>query len=107
MFRQQLPRLYELRDLIANPTSPGAYFQNLDNNLQVSPTAMQAFSDREKDFQGLDAAAWAYLKDEAVPYLSRKATNGRGWQQLFDILNQARAYNYLKSIGCASVRFVP
>src|SRR4030042_4873803 len=33
--------------------------------------------------------------------------SGRGWQQLITILNQARAYNYLRGIGCSSVRFIP
>lgn len=107
MFRQQLPRIYELRDLIKDPALPGAYFQNLESNLQTSPSAMRAFTAREKEFQGLDAEAWTFLKTEASPYLTRKDPNGRGWQQLFDILNQGRAYNHLKSIGCSNIRFVP
>ncbi len=36
-----------------------------------------------------------------------KDRSGRGWQQLFGILNQAHAYNYLKAIGSSNVRFIP
>ena len=37
----------------------------------------------------------------------RKDPSRRGWQQLFDILNQARAYNYLKTLGCSNILFIP
>jgi hypothetical protein len=29
----------------------------------------------------------------------------RGWQPLFDKLNQAKAYNYLKQAGCTNIAF--
>lgn len=107
MFRTQLPRIYELRDLIADPTSPDAYFQNFDNNVQDSLHVRQIYVRWEKDLQGLDDDAWEFLKREASPYLIHKDRSGRGWQQLFDILNQARAYNYLKIIGSSNIRFIP
>src|ERR1039458_3272431 len=31
----------------------------------------------------------------------------RGWQALFDRLNEAKAYRYLTKIGCSSVVFIP
>jgi len=107
MFRTQLPRIYELRDLIADPTSPDAYFQNFDSNVQDSLHVRQIYVHWEKDLQGLDDDAWEFLKSEASPYSIHKDRGGRGWQQLFDILNQARAYNYLKTIGSSGVRFIP
>ena len=108
MFRTQMPRIYELRDLIDNPTSPDAYFQNLDKNVQDSPHHVrQIYLCWENELQGLDDDAWEFLKSEASPYLIHKDPSGRGWQQLFDILNQARAYNYLKAIGSSNVRFIP
>jgi len=45
---------------------------------------------REREFQRLDDAAWEFLKDEALPYLSARDRKGRGWEQLISILNQAR-----------------
>lgn len=29
------------------------------------------------------------------------------WEPLYDTLNETKAYNYLKRIGCADVRFIP
>ena len=31
----------------------------------------------------------------------------RGWQQLFDTLNEAKGYNHLVRIGCKDIKFVP
>jgi hypothetical protein len=55
--------------------------------------------------RGLDSDAWDALKDAAAQRLVR--TKDRGWQPLFDILNEAKAYNHLVSIGCTSVQFIP
>jgi len=107
MFRARFPRIYELRDLTADPASPDAYFQNFDNNVEDSPHVRQIYDGWERVLQGLDNDAWEFLKTEAAPYLIRKDQSGRGWQQLFDILNQAHAYNYLKTVGCSDVRFIP
>jgi len=107
MFRTELPRLYELRDLIADPTSSDAYFQNFDRHVQDSNHVREIYERWEKDLQGLGDSAWEFLKSEASPYLVRKDRGGRGWQQLFDILNQAHAYNYLKAIGASNVCFIP
>jgi hypothetical protein len=106
MFRTQLPRVYELRDL-TDPASPDAYFQDFENRFQDRPDWRRAFIRWEKEFQGLDSHAWAFLKSEASQYLVRKDPGGRGSHQLFDILNQAPAYNYLKGVGCSSIRFIP
>ncbi len=108
MFRKQMPRLYELRDLIDDPRSPDAYFQNFDNNVRDSPHHVkQIYLRWERELQGLDSEAWEFLKTEASPYLVHRDPTGRGWQQLFDLLNQARAYNYLRALGCSNVRFIP
>jgi hypothetical protein len=49
---------------------------------------------------------WAHLKAEIAPLLTAKHET-RGWQQIFDKLNQAKAFNYLTSIGCTSIHFIP
>jgi hypothetical protein len=107
MFRAELPRLYELRDLIADPSSKNAYFQNFEDRLRDSPHhVMRIYSDWEKDLDAMDDTAWLSLKTEAAPRLMARHSN-RGWEQLFDIFNQARAYNYLRRIGCARIGFIP
>lgn len=106
MYRYELPRVFELHDLIASSSSPTAYFQNFENSLSEIPQKLKQFRDIEKDLQGLDADAWQFLKGEVAPLLAAKHPT-RGWQSLFDKLNQAKAFNYLKSAGYQNVRFIP
>ena len=54
----------------------------------------------------MDMSSWKNLKERAFPYLC-KFDNGRGWQQLISILNEAYAYKYLIDIGCEKVAFIP
>lgn len=107
MSREELPRVHELRDLINDPTATGAYFQDFDNSIRDEPSKKQAWLTWEQEFQRLDPDSWKFLKNEALPYLTKWDANGRGWQQLIAILNQARAYNFLVGAGCSRVRFIP
>src|ERR1035441_1007995 len=86
MFRSHLPRLYELRDLIPDPDSPDAYFQDFEAVLQ-DHLAKAVFAGWERKVQDLDEDAWKTLKGEASQYL-RCRDPRRGWYQLFDILGQ-------------------
>ena len=106
MYRKELPRVFELHDLAQPSSSPGAYFQNFEKSLSAIRPKLKQFRDIEQDLQGLDASAWAFLKSEVAPLLAAKDPK-RGWQSLFDKLNQAKAFNYLKSAGYSNVRFVP
>ncbi|MHB8267486.1 hypothetical protein [Bradyrhizobium sp.] len=106
MYRRELPRVYELRDLIQYSSSPDAYFQNFEKSLSEIPPKLKQFRDIERDLQGLDAEAWAFLKSEVTPLLAARDSK-RGWQLLFDKLNQAKAFNYLKEVGYLNIRFVP
>lgn len=106
MFRKELPRIYELRDLLPEPPPADAYFRNLDASLAAIPQKLRQFRDWESELQGLDPTAWAFLKLELAPLLVVRHPT-RGWQQFFDKLNQAKAYNYLKAAGFTGVEFVP
>lgn len=106
MFRTELPLLYELRDSIRNPDSSDSYFQNFDENLANSSHVMDLYLRWEKTLQGLDPNAWLHLKGECVPRLIARHVS-RGWEQLFDILGEARAYNLLRCSGATSLRFIP
>ena len=106
MCRNELPRAYELRDLVADPTKPDAYFSDFNASLQQHPEKKAIWLAREREFQQLDPASWRYLKEEAFPYLARRDP-GRGWEQFVAVLNQARAHIYLVDTGCSAVRFVP
>jgi hypothetical protein len=106
MSRAEMPRVYELCDLIADRSNPSSYFQDFDRSVASEPDKKRVWLSREREFQRLDAAAWEFLKDEALPYLSARDSKRRGWEQLISILNQARAHNYLVDRGCSDVRFV-
>ena len=88
MFRKELPRVYELRDLIDDPRAPSACFQDFDSLLRDDHVAKEAWLAREEELSRLDMAAWNLLKNEARPYLECRDAE-RGWYQLFAILNQA------------------
>jgi hypothetical protein len=106
-FRSQLPRFYELKDLLNDPLHPDAYFHTLDDFLK-NRSGFETFTLWENELRGLDPVAWESLKNKASPYLTRRDKNGRGWQQLFDILCEASAYNYLReSFSSAKVSFIP
>jgi hypothetical protein len=106
-FRSQLPRFYELKELLTDPSHPDAYFRNFEDCLLDEP-CFQTVALWEKKLQGLDPVAWESLKSKASPYLKRKDAKGRNFQQLFDVLGEASAYNYLReSHGCSRVCFIP
>src|SRR5712672_3334694 len=98
MYCKELPRVYELRDMAQSHPSPEAYFSDFDNKLEESPVRLKHFQDIEAELQGLDAAAWKNLKARVSPLLADR-TEKRGWQALFDTLNEAKGYNHLVSIG--------
>lgn len=104
-FRSQLPRFYELKDLLNERSHPDAYFQSFEDRMQ-DETWFDTFSLWEKELQALDPMAWEFLKSKARPYLKRRE-NGRGWQQLFDVLGEASAYSYLRrSEGYSKICFI-
>ena len=106
MCRSDLPRVCELRDLIAQSADLNAYFSDFEPSLQEYPEKKAVWLAREREFQRLDQAAWDFLKKEALPYLTSRHLR-RGWEQLISTLNLARAFCYLLDIGCANVRFIP
>jgi hypothetical protein len=107
MASADMPRVNELRALIDAPANPSAYFRDFDESIRVEPSKKQVWLAREIEFQRLDSASWEFLKAEARPYLTACDAEGRGWEQLISILNQARAYNYLIDRGCSGVSFIP
>jgi hypothetical protein len=105
--RSHLPRLYELKDLLSDPCHPDAYFRNFEDHLEDSG-CFATFSGWEKVLQGLDPAAWLSLEHKVSANVSQMDKKGRGWQQLFDTLGEALAYNFLRqAAGCSIVQFIP
>jgi len=107
MVRYRFPRVFELIDLIEHRDHPNAYFWEFESRVRESADIDRVWRAREVEFSRLDAAAWEDLKIAAKPYLAKRSSKGRGWEQLISTLNEARGYIYLKSKGCAAPRFIP
>jgi len=107
MLRNELPRVYELRDLIEEPNARTAYFQNFDNSTPDKSLKKRFWLSREEEFQRLDSDSWEFLKNKARYYLEKGQPNGRGWEQLIATLNEARGFIYLSDIGCSDIQFIP
>ena len=106
-FRDALRRTYELKDLLEDPSHPDAFFRDFDDSLKKQPDKLNAFLKLEGQLARLDIEAWNDLRQRAVPHLiSHVPETGRGWQALFDLLNEAKAFAYLEQIGCTGVHFI-
>lgn len=108
MSRQELPRTYELYNLIVDSDFSHAYFQNFDDSIRCEPDKKRFWIKREKDFKCLDPSAWENFKRKIKNsnYLNRPNPK-RGWQQLVEILNEVRGYNFLMNLGCSFIEFIP
>ena len=105
--QERLPRVFELKDLVEDPAHPHAYFQGFEQSLASRPLKLDAFLRLEGQLAYLDEQSWSDLKARAARHLvSTSREEGRGWQQLCDALNEARAYGYLLRRGCTDIRFV-
>jgi hypothetical protein len=100
-----LSRVFELHDAFGEP-QPGDYFWEFESSIERLPLKLAAFERLEYQLTALDAQAWDDIRSRALPEL-RSRRPGRGWQSLFDVLNEAKAFRYLKELGAAKVRFVP
>lgn len=101
-----LPRISELQNIDDATGSPDAYFRDFDDLTSNHPRALEFWTARERELSELDPEAWDFLKNKIRPYLTVRDVT-RGWPKLFETLNEARGYRYLKTIGCSGVRFIP
>lgn len=104
--RADLPRLHELLDSPAKPNRRRAYVRDFEAAIAVDPLRLRRFEAIEADLAGLDALAWSHLKTLVAGRFAQAAPQ-HGWQQAFDILNEAKAYRYLVDLGCTEVMFLP
>lgn len=97
-------RLSELVSLHP-PEEKRSRFYKFWESFYEEPERVRAFSLIEKEFSALDDNSWRFLKDEAKE-LCIKSDERRGWTQLFEKLNEAKGYCFLKSIGGSDIRFI-
>ncbi len=105
MCRDEFPRIFELRDLLPTPLPEGVAFPSLDEtSIQFAPKR-KFLRDIGAELQSLDAVGWAALKAKLTPL--PKSHKTRVLEPLYNILNEAKAYNHLKRIGCINIHFIP
>lgn len=98
-------RLSELVSL-HHPDDKSSRFYNFWETFYESPGRVQAFSIIENELSELDDISWRFLKNEAKK-LCVKSDERRGWNQLFEKLNEAKGYCFLNEMGCANISFIP
>ena len=93
-----LPHFPRLRDLFehSDRENPKNYF-NVDFLLPLL--------EDERRFAKIDSASWEVLRDKAVPYVSIDDPQ-RNYQQLWNILDEARGYNFLADQGYDRIEFI-
>jgi hypothetical protein len=98
-------RILELREASIALNSASAYFRAADDKF-TDPMKVKYFAEIDRHLARLPEDAWNQIKIDLVNLIAVRDPK-RGWQPLFDIFNEVRAYNYLQDMGCKDIRFVP
>ena len=103
------PRLSHIKKIVAQKYGH-TIWENWDDGT-VFETIKRTFVDRiESNLQVLAEPDWQAILEKVVPLFSKKfIAKGldRGWQQAFNILNEAEAYRWLSTKGFAGLHFIP
>lgn len=97
-------RLNELASLYSEKV--GSYFHRSRDNVINDEIFEEQYLLIENELCELDIDSWNFLKEETGSLCT--AINGkRGWSPLFDKLNEAKGYCFLKSIEYSIISFIP
>jgi hypothetical protein len=94
-----------ISDLLPEPVPAGLALPALNQTL-LERGKREYFEKIEVTLQGLDEVAWAAIKKKLKRWPKVRAHEHRALEPLYELLNEAKGYNYLKGIGCSNVRFV-
>ena len=103
-YAEMLPRLYQLK-AATDQSFPDNYFRDFENRFTQGTSVLWHYQRLERLLSMLDDDDWNDLKSRAVAVVHQRVA-GRGWQALFDTLNEANGYVYLRKLGCTSIRFI-
>ena len=101
----KLDRIKELLTAAQDARRPSSYTRHFESFTAANALMRSLLAGYEQDLLTLDSAAWAVLKAAAVKRLIRNPQ--RGWEPLFGILNEAKAYAFLASLGGAGIEIIP
>jgi hypothetical protein len=83
-----------------------SYFYKFWNDFESEPLRIKAFTLLEEELQSIDNLSWIQLKEEASNLCLHHNVD-RGWSKLFEKLNEAKGYQFLKTLGCKDITFIP
>jgi hypothetical protein len=105
-FERDLPRLYQLY-LRSAQSHPDNYFSYVDSPV-ASLLADESYIKLDLRLAKLDSAAFEHLISRAAPLVTlRDRDHRRHWTALFNVLNEAKGYEFLLARGYSEIRFLP
>jgi hypothetical protein len=106
VWSEEFPHLYKIFSL-SEINHPDNYFSHMDSGHR-SYLATESYKNWEKRLSRLSEAAFKYLSCRAAPYVThRDKTKHRHWSALFEILNEAKGYEFLLDEGYSTIHFIP
>ena len=101
----EFPRLGELASFHREISTSRFYGFPHSQHLEIEEVRRK-FQALEEDLSCLDQESWQFLLNEARD-LTLLKSDPRGWNQLFEKLNETKGYRYLQELGCSDIRFIP
>lgn len=101
----KLERMRELLATAQDARRPASYARAFDQWVATDAITQEAMANYERDLLKLDHESWSVLKAAAFKRLIRNRRNG--WDPLFGLLNEAKAYAYLMALGCTDIQTIP
>jgi hypothetical protein len=83
-----------------------SYFYKFWNDFESEPLRIKAFTLLEEELQSIDNLSWIQLKEEASNLCLHHNVD-RGWSKLFEKLNEVKGYQFLKTLECKDITFIP
>lgn len=97
-------RLKQLSD--AQLVVENSYFDLLFwSELEANPFRVRIYERLENELSQLDDNSWARLKEDLLS-LCLLSHPEREWVKLFEKLNEAKGYCFLKKLGCKDIEFI-
>lgn len=105
LWAEDLPRFYDIFSQ-SDRSNEANYFSGFDDVWRDNPLARKRYKQLENKLRQLDNIARQEFKQKILRYITIK-DNRRGYNQLFECLNELNGYLYLKSMGCKEIHFIP